>query len=587
MRRPLAAALACAAVAALGPALAPAPAGAHAVVEQTEPARSAALERAPREVEVRFNEPVESSFGALRVFDADGERVDAGELRKPAAEAIAVDLRRDLPDGAYTATYRVVSADSHPVAGGFSFSVGDAAGAPAAAVGDLLDDAAAGPVTEVAFGAARAVSYAAIALLAGGALFLLAVWLPGLRATGRRQERWAAAAAAFDARLSALLLVAAVAGLLATVAGIVLQGATVIGGSFWSALDAGLLHDVLNTRFGEVWKLRFSAFGVLVALLLFLPRPSRGTLAGRPPVGAAHAAGFAVALGYLVVSPSLGGHAGAGDDSALLVPLDVVHVAAMSAWVGGVALLALAVPGATRKLVGGDRTRLLAALVARFSTVALIAVAALLASGVAQSIVYLDAPADLIDTAFGRAILVKSALFLALVALGAHNRRRSQPQLARAAAASGPPGRAGAALRRALRAEVALMVAVLGVTAALVSYSPAPAAPSGPFAGTADLGPARMELTVDPASAGANELHVYLFDERSGAPYDRARELALSASQAELDIGPLALRPRRVGPGHYTVTRAELAPAGEWTIEARALISDFDELRGELEVPIR
>ena len=96
-----------------------------------------------------------------------------------------------------------------------------------------------------------------------------------------------------------------------------------------------------------------------------------------------------------------------------------------------------------------------------------------------------------------------------------------------------------------------------------------------------------MELTVDPASAGANELHVYLFDERSGAPYDRARELALSASQAELDIGPLALRPRRVGPGHYTVTRAELAPAGEWTIEARALISDFDELRGELEVPIR
>ena len=74
----------------------------------------------------RFNEPVESAFGALRVFDAKGERVDVGATERPGGdgEAVAVRLRPDLPDGSYTATYRVVSADSHPISGGFVFTVG-------------------------------------------------------------------------------------------------------------------------------------------------------------------------------------------------------------------------------------------------------------------------------------------------------------------------------------------------------------------------------------------------------------------------------------------------------------------------------
>ena len=127
---------------------------------------------------------------------------------------------------------------------------------------------------------------------------------------------------------------------------------------------------------------------------------------------------------------------------------------------------------------------------------------------------------------------------------------------------------------------------MLGVTAALVSYPPLVATPSGPYSGSAELGPARMELTVDPARAGANEIHVYLFDARGGAQYDRARRLSIAAREPELDIGPIALDARKVGPGHYTVTRAELAPAGGWTLTVRAPVSDFEELRTELEVPI-
>ena len=82
-------------------------------------------------------------------------------------------------------------------------------------------------------------------------------------------------------------------------------------------------------------------------------------------------------------------------------------------------------------------------------------------------------------------------------------------------------------LRRTLRAEVALGVAALAVTGALAGYAPATAQTAGPYSGSADLGPARAELTVEPARAGANELHVYLFDRADGRQYDAPKELTL------------------------------------------------------------
>lgn len=565
--------------------VAPERAAAHAVVEETEPRRSAALDSAPERVSIRFNEAIESQFGALRVFDVEGNEVQVGEAVRPSSTEIAARLPADLPDGAYTATYRVVSADSHPVSGGFTFTVGDSGGVSAAGVADLLGDQSAGPVTDAAFGAVRVVSYTAIALLAGGALFLVVAWLPALRAVGPRPTaQWTQAARAFQGRTTAVMLVAAASGLVASVAGIVAQGATVSGSSFWGAIDADLLHDVLDTRFGEVWKLRFTAFGVLVPLLLYLP--PLDARAGRLPVGPWRALAIGAGLAFLVASPALGGHAGADGDALALVALDTLHVAAMSAWIGGVALIVLALSFATRALGQGERGPLLAAVLARFSTIALVAVATLLLTGIVQSLLYLESVDALWETAFGRAILVKAALFAVLIGFGVYHRRRSLPALREIAARGARPGRVGIALRRALRGELVLFAGVLVATAALVSYSPSVTA-GGPFGGSVDLGPAQMEITVDPASPGDNEIHVYLFDSQTGAQYDRPREFSLTATEEELDIGPIELRVRKAGPGHYTVLRAPLAPAGDWTIEARALISDFEELRGDFEVPIR
>ena len=510
------------------------------------PERGAVVDAAPAQIVLRFSEPVEIAFGAVRVFDAGGDQVQAGEPFHPGGRSseVAVKLRPDLPDGGYTATYRVVSADSHPVSGGFVFSVGDDADAQAASVADLLGDQGAGPVTSVAFATARAVQYGAIALGIGLVAIAALVW-PG---------------AAAEPRTRRLTIAAGVAGVLSALAALALQAATASGSSLWAAL--GSTPDVLHTRFGVVW-----GAGALVWLLV---------LALRSPAPAL----------VLALLPGLGGHAGVQDPVAVLLPANVVHVLAAGAWIGGIAVLVFALPAATRRLDPPERTRLLSATLTRFSTVALVAVAALLAGGILQSLLELSAVDDLWDTAFGRAILVKAALVAVLLGIGAVNRRRVVPGLRRAAEAGESPGGIGVLARRTLRAEVALGVAALAVTGALAGYAPATALTAGPYSGSANLGPARAELTVEPARAGSNELHVYLFDRSDGTQYDAPKELRFEASLPEKGIAPVVLEGRKAGPGHYVIGGAALSPPGDWRLELIARITDFDELRTTFTVPI-
>ena len=94
------------------------------MLEGTSPARGAVLRRQPRAVVFRFGESVEGNFGAVRVFDAKGRRVDDNKVVHPGGRGseVAVGLQPHLKDGTYTATYRVISADSHPVSGGVVFT---------------------------------------------------------------------------------------------------------------------------------------------------------------------------------------------------------------------------------------------------------------------------------------------------------------------------------------------------------------------------------------------------------------------------------------------------------------------------------
>ena len=392
----------------------------------------------------------------------------------------------------------------------------------------------------------------------------------GRAATARPSRR----EAAFARRARALLLGGAALGVVAGAAGIVLQGATAGGTSFWAALDPSTVREVLGTRFGTVWGLRVARLradrgaGGRVAAARRCRRPAAALGAVASPPAAPRAvrldgralAALALPAAFLAVTPALGGHATTQHPVALLAPLDVIHVVAMSAWVGGLIALVVAVPAATRALDPAERTALLSSTLSRFSAVALTSVAALIASGTAQSIVHLRSFGDLLHTAFGRAVLIKIIILLALVGLGALNRQRSLPRLRAAAAAGATPGAVGRVLRTTLRAEVALVVVVLGVTAALVSYPPPSALSAGPFSENVRTGPLEVELTVDPARTGANAVHVYLFRAADGAPFAATKELTLEARLPSKSIGPLTATVHRAGPRPLRRRRADAGP---------------------------
>jgi copper transport protein len=561
----------------------PASALAHAQLEGTFPERGAVVKHEPPAVIFRFDQPVEGNFGAVRVYDANGSRVDEGDAFHPNGEGprIGVHLKLGLPDGSYTATYRVVSADGHIVSSGFVFSIGKAGKAPKETVAELTQGSGSGSVTETVFGLARGLQYAAMALAVGGLAFLLLAWLPGLARVGNGEEKWARASGSFARRLRAVFLIAATIGALSAATGVVMEGAEAAGVSSLEALKEKIVRETLETNFGMVWGLTALAWIVFAALVVGL---LRGRAAERP--GPVRSLLLGVPLAFIVLEPALAGHGSTQSPVALNFPVNVVHVAAMAIWLGGLATLLFVTPRATRELEPGGRSRLLAAALSRFSQAALIAVAAILLTGLIQAYVYVRHLDALTETGYGRAVLVKFVLLVAiLIPLGAYNRRRSVPRLERIAAGGESPGRAGLLLRRALRVEVAVLVVVLGVTAALASYAPPVTAQSGPFSAESQFGPIHLEMSVEPARVGVNEVHLYLFDAKTGAPFANVKELKATASLPEKSIS-LPLELQLAGPGHYTIPSAFFNASGEWEVTIDVRVSAFTEYTETIEVPI-
>jgi copper transport protein len=582
-------------------ALAPASAFAHATVQSTTPVSGAVLKAAPAQVVFHYDESVEGTFGAVRVYNAKGARVDSGGAFHPAGRGslLGVRLEPRLPRGAYTATYRVVSADGHIVSGGFVFSVGSGSAAPPRTVAALLGHQKTGTPTEIAFGAARAIQYGAIAIGVGGLAFLFIVWLAALRAAAGAGRAWQLASSAFARRLRWVIVAAALAGALSALVAVDLEAAEAAGVSGWSALSPHVMREVLGTRFGMVWTAAAGAW-LLLGLLAGVGlahsavrapalRPASVGATGLAMPSRLHPAALAAAIPalFLVLVPAFSGHGTTQKPVAVLFPSIVVHVAAMTLWLGGLVALLVAVPAATRRLDGPDRARLLAGVLTRFSRIALAAVVVLLATGVLQGFEEVRHLHLLTSTGFGRAVLIKFCLLLALIGLGAVNRRRTVPRIEQAARAGETPGAAGLVLRRTLRAEVALIAVVLGVTGALASYAPAVSKGTGPFSITTKLGPEQLQMTVDPARVGPNEMHLYLISARTGAQFTGAKELNVEASQTANSIGPLTLRADHTGPGHYTVAGALLSVPGTWTLHITARVSEFDEYMTTIKVPIR
>lgn len=470
---------------------------AHAQLLGSKPRQGQTLERAPHRVVLTFDEAIDTGFVQLQVEDAAGRRADRGKPFHPAGRQalVAVRLRRELK-GTYIASYRVISEDGHPVekrtvfrvrpprAGPVEEREGRQMSPPPAMDGEVGGHATetTGAVTDVAFTLARGLGYLAIALAIGGSVFAVVVWMPALARHAGAGHGWRSASARFVRQLKRILLGAVVLGLLATVLGIILEAATVAGVSFWAGLDPDVVDPALDIQMVQAWGLRFVLWLLLGVLLLAALRPRRAPVLRRAALGAeglvlgpapsrAHRLLLIATVLALALTAPMAGHAGTHSPEGLLICVDTAHVLCMSVWLGGLAMLLVALPLASRALAG-ESTPLLASVVGRFSRMATVAVAVLVATGITQSVVLVGSVDALFETAYGRLVLAKVAVLLLLLGLGAYNQRRSLPRLRGLAAGGAPPGRATRVLRRAVAAEVAFMVVVLAVTSVLVATDP-------------------------------------------------------------------------------------------------------------------
>ncbi|MGW2472316.1 copper resistance CopC/CopD family protein [Streptomyces sp. NPDC001665] len=629
-RRPLAAAGVLTALlgAVLGLLLAvAAPASAHAALTGSDPQDGAVVATAPTQVTLTFSEQVALGADSIRVLDPSGERADTKtaprDLHSGSTVKYGVALRGGLDDGTYTVAWQAVSADSHPVSGAFTFSIG----APSETSVALPDSEAGGGLVGTLYDIARYAAYAGFIVLAGGAAFVLACWQRG---AGARP-------------LQRLVVRGWMTLTAATIAMLLLRSSYTGSGKLGDVLDLDGLKAVLDTKPGAALVSRLLLLGAsaLFVAVLF------GTYAKREDPREKRDLTFGLAIGGAVIAAGIAGtwalaeHASTGIQPGIAMPVDVLHLLAVAAWLGGLVALLTAL----------YRTPdLTSAAVRRFSTIAFVSVVVLVATGVYQSWRQVGTWSALTGTGYGQLLLVKVGLVAVLVGIASMSRRwtgklaeggdappavmptadeepeaapEAEPetaedparaaQLARQRAAvataekkrirDADPGRSG--LRRSVLAEVGVAVALLAVTTVLTSTEPgrtqeeAARSSSSAAAGPVDSGPVNLALPfdtggangkgtvrmdIDPGRTGANVIHLWIEDPAK-KPMD-VPEVKIAFTLESKDIGPLPAVPVRLTEGHWTATGLQLPIAGDWKVAVTVRTSDIDQTTVDKNVKI-
>lgn len=559
-----------------------APASAHAVLEFTQPADGAIVTSSPPRVIVGFDEGVELPLGSVAVYNSAGHRVDEGLAYHPSGQAsqVASNLPGHLPPGGYVVTWRVISADSHPVHGAFTFEVGGG-GSPAATqreAAGLLNAQRGSRTVGVVFGIDRAAGFMSVALLLGGGLLIAAAWADGVEEHSVRRLLWGAYAAALVTTTGALLL----------------QGPYGAGLPLGDLVKATVVSSVLATRFGKLYLARGLILVLLIGPLLWI-QTSRRPPRHRPAWWAPVALGAAIVV---LVIPGLADHAATGRLVPLSVTFDLVHLGAVSVWIGGLGLLAMI------GLSARHGRRVVADALPRFSQWALAAVAAIVVSGGFAAWREIGSINNVTTTTYGRLVLAKIILLAVIVLIATFSRRLTHHRLAvpwvgprsRPATPVAPvpvhlspgPGAAAATakrggrqtrrrrLRQSVSAELTLAAAALSLAAVLVNVQPAIQAANRPYATEVHAGPhVLVDLVVDHTRAGPNTLHLYTLSpdgEQLPVP-----EVDVTVSHPRTGINGLPVRLQPAGPGHFISTDLDLPIPGAWTFNLTVRTDAIDE----------
>lgn len=381
------------------------PVSAHGFLVRAVPDDGAALERAPARVQYWFSESLEPAFSKLSVRDASGSIVAVGGTDPDAPTLLSASLPNGLPDGAYIADLRLAFAsDGHVITETRVFFIG------AAVDGVRGSSAAQADQAEILW---RALTLIGVIMAFGAALLYGRVLRPAWGSISHP-------AGGLPPRIMGRLTLIALGGLglaLVTQIGALLHQSVVFFGLPMSAVLNQSLWSVVrgSTRFGEVWNARMIVLALCAAMIAaaWYNRKTNPELIR--PMWSASLWGTAIALGASSVISHAAGSRTAG--WAALV-LDWTHLIAVAAWVGGLAVLVFVLPAALQTLDTASRRKALLAALRRFSPIAAACLPIVIATGVFSASLWVR-PSDLTTTGYGLALMVKLAMVIGLVGLGA------------------------------------------------------------------------------------------------------------------------------------------------------------------------
>ncbi|WP_176386770.1 CopD family protein [Gulosibacter sp. 10] len=532
----------------------PAPVSAHANIVSTSPEHGAELDEPPAEVVVVYDEPV--TFGpyadAATVVNLEGERFDAGPARLDESRTrLTIPIQADLPEDAYIASWRVVSADTHPVGGSLQFGYG----VPASVLAPSEPEEPSSALT-LAVGLVKGVLYLGLVIAFG---VPAAAAVLGVSEAGRKRIRTGTVLG---------FAVIALASLLQLVTQFLWLRSS--GGMQGEAALADVLEFARSEYAMPVW--------VRMALLGATLLASKGGSERRRLI--VLLSGGAAAL----VTVVLNGHGG-GSPVALIST--VLHAAAATAWLGG--LVSLAVLMLRRRLSEDGFRRM-----GRWSLYATICVAVLLASGMLQSVDAVRYPQALFETTYGWILLAKLGLVAFALLLGGLGWR-----WVRRVSRDNPDGRPApgqtARLRRRVRWEAGAAAAAIVVSGLLSSLEPAGDEWAPLALQEAEIGPYHVTVQIAPARLGPQTFKVTVL------PLDPAQpnppELGVTLQQVDGVLGdlpvefpyrlPAPLSPGEAVPVTFTSAAVNVPETGEWEGTITLVVDRLEQYSGTVRYEVR
>ena len=533
---------------------------AHANLLRAVPEPNTVLQQPMARVSLWFSERIAPGFSVIQVLDAQGRQVDNDDsaVAQDEATVLTATLGR-VPHGLYTVVWKNVSmVDGHRVRGSFVFAVGEPIrSGQVTPPAQPLFQSPGDPVLRwlVLLSALAIVGGLGFVLLVSQALLTRRGTSDPVRRVGTQvvartvQHVWVAMGVLGVASVGQLLDHTAVAADV----------------PFYQALGRPLATVLTGTDWGYLWLGRVGVLG-LIAAVLSLPRAPQlqGDKGGR---AWCYRVMWATVLGgVLLLTFSLVSHGAATlEIRATAVCADYLHMLAVAFWGGGLLHLALSLSQGLWREPPDVRRAMLAAIVSRFSLLASLCVGTVIITGAYNTWAQVTVlPA--LRTPYGVALLVKLALVLPLLGLGALNLLWVRPRLA-------SEDTAGSWLRRGVTVEALLVVLILGTVGILTSLEPARhmaaqqgSTPVRPLTFQDTVEGVRITLTVTPGRVGSNRV-VVAFSDRRGTPVRNVSQVELRLSALEADVGELIAPASARGDGTYVLDDALLSLVGQWQLQ--------------------